>query len=151
MTTSDSALSDLAARLAGTDPSLSTSLRDILTAALQELIEAELTNLIGAAPGERSPERTALRNGHRPKLLSTPAGDVELVDRGLDGVKLVISDAHAGLIKVQVRSAARSGRVASPDVPLGRWRVRFDDVDVRSPMSVARRATVDSWRSPLKP
>ena len=25
-----------------------------------------------------SPERTALRNGHRPKLLSTPAGDVEV-------------------------------------------------------------------------
>jgi len=78
MTAHDSALSDLAARLAGTDPSLSTSLRDILAAALQELIEAELTTLIGAAPGERSPERTAQRNGHRPKLLSTPAGDVEI-------------------------------------------------------------------------
>jgi transposase-like protein len=71
MTTQDSALSDLAARLAGTDPSLSTSLRDILAAALQELIEAELTTLIGAAPGERTPERLAQRNGHRPKLLST--------------------------------------------------------------------------------
>src|SRR5688572_28277412 len=78
MTTADFALSDLAARLDGTDPSLSTSLRDILTAALQELIDAELTSLIGAAPDERSPERTALRNGHRPKLLSTPAGDVEV-------------------------------------------------------------------------
>lgn len=76
MTTHDSALSDLAARLAGADASLSTSLRDILTAALQELIEAELTGMIGAAPGERSPERIAQRNGHRPKLLSTPAGDV---------------------------------------------------------------------------
>jgi putative transposase len=78
MTSSESALSDLAARLAGTDASLSTSLRDILTAALQELIEAELTGAIGAAPGERTPERTAQRNGHRPKLLSTPAGDVEV-------------------------------------------------------------------------
>jgi putative transposase len=78
MTTHESALSDLAARLAGTDASLSTSLRDILTAALQELIEAELTATIGAAPGERAPERTAHRNGHRPKLLSTPAGDVEV-------------------------------------------------------------------------
>src|SRR5438445_11509792 len=78
MTSSESALSDLAARLAGTDPTLSTSLRDILTAALQELIEAKLTMVIGAAPGERSPERTALRNGHRPKLLSTPDGDGEV-------------------------------------------------------------------------
>ena len=74
MTTHESALSDLAARLAGTDPSLSTSLRDILAAALQELIEAELTSLIGAASGERTLERTALRNGHRPKLLSTGRG-----------------------------------------------------------------------------
>jgi transposase-like protein len=78
MTTHESALYDLAARLAGTDPSLSTSLRDILTVALQELIEAELTATIGAAPGERTPDRVAQRNGHRPKLLSTPAGDVEV-------------------------------------------------------------------------
>ena len=56
MTTHEFALSDLAARLLGTDASLSTSLRDILTVALQELIEAELTATIGAAPGERSPE-----------------------------------------------------------------------------------------------
>jgi putative transposase len=77
MTSSESALSALAARLAGTDASLSTSLRDILTVALQELIEAELTATIGAAPGERTPERSAQRNGHRPRLLSTPAGDVE--------------------------------------------------------------------------
>ena len=78
MTNHEFALSDLAARLAGTDASLSTALRDILAAALQELIESELTSAIGAAPGERTPDRSALRNGHRSKLLSTPAGDVEI-------------------------------------------------------------------------
>ncbi|MFT3851349.1 MAG: IS256 family transposase [Ilumatobacteraceae bacterium] len=78
MTTHEFALSDLAARLTGSDATLSTSLRDILAAAIQELIEAELTATIGAAPGEHTPERTALRNGHRPKLVSTPAGDVEV-------------------------------------------------------------------------
>src|SRR4051794_11447012 len=78
MTMYESAVSDLAERLAGTDASLSTALRDILAAALQELIEAELTAVIGAARGEHSPERRALRNGHRPKLVSTPAGDVEV-------------------------------------------------------------------------
>ena len=78
MTTYEFALSDLAARLAGTDASLSTSLRDILSVALQELIEAELTATIGAYPGERTSERVTQRNGHRPKLVSTPAGDVEL-------------------------------------------------------------------------
>ena len=78
MTAHEFALSDLAARLTGTDATLSTSLRDILTVALQELIEAELTATIGAAPGEHTSERVTHRNGHRPKLLSTPAGDVEL-------------------------------------------------------------------------
>jgi putative transposase len=78
MTTHEFAVSDLAARLVGTDATLATSLREILAAALQELIEVELTTTIGAAPGERTPERTAQRNGHRPKLLSTPAGDVEV-------------------------------------------------------------------------
>ena len=78
MTAHEFALSDLAARLAGTDASLSTALRDILSTALQELIEAELTTVIGAAPGEHTAERLALRNGHRPKLVSTPAGDVEV-------------------------------------------------------------------------
>jgi putative transposase len=31
----------------------------------QALIEAELTDKIGAAPHERCPDRTAQRNGHR--------------------------------------------------------------------------------------
>ena len=78
MTTHEFALSDLAPRLAGTDASLSTSLRDILTVALQGLIEAELTATIGAGPGERTTDRVTQRNGHRPKLISTPGGDVEI-------------------------------------------------------------------------
>jgi putative transposase len=78
MTMYESALSDLAERLAGSDATLTTSLRDIVAAALQELIEAELTATIGAEPGERTPSRLTQRNGHRPKLVSTPAGDVEV-------------------------------------------------------------------------
>jgi len=45
---------------------------------LQALIESEATELIGAEPHERSESRTNQRNGHRPRLLSTKAGDVEL-------------------------------------------------------------------------
>ena len=78
MTTYESALSELSSRLIGTDSTLTNSLSDILAAALQELIEAELTATIGAAPGERTDSRLAQRNGHRPKLLMTPAGDVDL-------------------------------------------------------------------------
>jgi putative transposase len=44
----------------------------------QALIEAELTDTIGAALHERSDTRTNLRNGHRTRILSTPAGDLEL-------------------------------------------------------------------------
>src|SRR3954462_12280542 len=44
----------------------------------QALIDAELTAVIGAGPWERSPDRTAQRNGSRPRVFSTPAGDLEL-------------------------------------------------------------------------
>ncbi len=44
----------------------------------QALIEAELTSVIGAEPHERTDNRLAQRNGHRPRTLSTTAGDLEL-------------------------------------------------------------------------
>src|SRR3954449_4662027 len=42
------------------------------------LIEAELTAVIGAGPHERTDTRTAQRNGHRSRTLTTTAGDPEL-------------------------------------------------------------------------
>ena len=53
-------------------------IRDSVRIALQELIEFEATEHIGAAPYERSADRTVERNGHRPRMLTTKAGDVEL-------------------------------------------------------------------------
>src|SRR5919112_2644917 len=44
----------------------------------QALIEAELTDTIGAALHERTDTRTAQRTGHRSRILSTTAGDLEL-------------------------------------------------------------------------
>jgi len=52
-------------------------IRDSVWVALQDLIEIEATERIGAAPFERTEGRTAERNGHRPRVLSTRAGDVE--------------------------------------------------------------------------
>src|ERR1700754_4879659 len=43
----------------------------------QELIEAKVTTAIGAPPYQRTFERTTDRNGHRERLLSTTAGDLE--------------------------------------------------------------------------
>jgi putative transposase len=44
----------------------------------QALIEAELTAVIGAGPNERTESRTGQRNGHRQRVLTTTAGDLEL-------------------------------------------------------------------------
>lgn len=44
----------------------------------QALIEAELTSVIGAEPHERTNARSGQRNGHRPRTLSTTAGDLQL-------------------------------------------------------------------------
>ncbi len=49
-----------------------------LAAIYQALIEAELTSVFGAEPHERSDARTAQRNGHRPRILATTSGDLEL-------------------------------------------------------------------------
>jgi transposase-like protein len=53
-------------------------MRRSLEFVLQALIEAEATEVIGAAPYERTSSRATQRNGHRARLLSTKAGDVEL-------------------------------------------------------------------------
>src|SRR5579862_1133984 len=52
--------------------------REAVRLVCQELIEAEATAHIGAGLYERSETRTTERNGHRPKTLSTKAGDIEL-------------------------------------------------------------------------
>ena len=76
MTTPDSALNALSASLTAVDSPLAANLAEIVTDAIQELIEAELSARIGAEPNERSAARSNLRNGHRDKLVSTPAGDI---------------------------------------------------------------------------
>jgi putative transposase len=48
----------------------------LVAGALQALIECEATAVIGAAPHERTGSRTTQRNGHRPKTITTAAGDV---------------------------------------------------------------------------
>lgn len=76
MALEESALSDLAAALrAGDGVNL---INEAVRLVLQELIEAEATAVIGAGRYERTAERITERNGHRPRLLATQAGDVEL-------------------------------------------------------------------------
>ncbi|MYB24014.1 MAG: IS256 family transposase [Acidimicrobiia bacterium] len=52
--------------------------REAVELVLQELIEAEATEAIGAGRYERTDARVTARNGHRARLLATRAGDVNL-------------------------------------------------------------------------
>ena len=76
MALSQSALLDLLDALNASDGV--EMVRTAVQVMLQELIEAEATAVIGAGPHERSQARVVQRNGHRPRTLSTTAGDLEL-------------------------------------------------------------------------
>jgi putative transposase len=76
MAMDQSALLDLLAQLKLTD--VTDRIRVATETLYQELIDAEATAFIGAGPFERNADRTALRNGTRPRTLSTTAGDLDL-------------------------------------------------------------------------
>ena len=76
MALDESAVSDLLDALTtgeGTD-----LVRELAQWALQQLIEVEASAKIGAGAWERTDARTTHRNGHRPRVLSTKAGDLQL-------------------------------------------------------------------------
>ena len=76
MTLSQSALSELLdAFRAGDGVDL---IRESVRLVLQELIEAEAAEVIGAGRYERTGTRVTERNGSRPRLVATQAGDVGL-------------------------------------------------------------------------
>ena len=54
-------------------------LRQIVERVLQELLEAEMTEHIGAAPYERAENRNGHRNGHKPRTLRTRVGTLNLL------------------------------------------------------------------------
>lgn len=76
MALDQSALLDLLGQLKLTD--VSDRIRTATETLYQQLIEAEATAFIGAAPFQRSEARTTQRNGSRPRTLTTTAGDLNL-------------------------------------------------------------------------
>ena len=76
MALDQSALLDVLEALKGAD--VEDRIKQAATTIYQALIEAELSSVIGAGPHERSDARTAQRNGHRPKTVTTTAGDLQL-------------------------------------------------------------------------
>ena len=76
MALDESALPELLAALrAGDGVDL---IRDAVRLVMQELIELEATDHIGAGRYERSESRLTDRNGSRSRLLATQAGDIGL-------------------------------------------------------------------------
>jgi putative transposase len=53
-------------------------LRESVRPVVQELMEAEGSELIGAEHGERKEDRATWRNGYRPRRWDTRAGELEL-------------------------------------------------------------------------
>jgi transposase-like protein len=72
----DARVADLIGRLG--DGDTKDLFRRLLERGMQDLVDAELTTAIGAGPHERTDSRVNQRNGARTRLLSTPAGDIEL-------------------------------------------------------------------------
>ena len=61
-------------------------LRGLVQGALQAILEAEMTAHLGAARYERAEGRTGYRNGHKPRILKTRVGTLELrVPQDRDG------------------------------------------------------------------
>jgi putative transposase len=76
MALDQSALLEMLDMLRGAD--VEERIKQAATTIYQALIEAELSASIGAGRHERTDARTGQRNGHRPKTVSTTAGDLRL-------------------------------------------------------------------------
>lgn len=79
MATPHSAVSTLIQKLLD-DPDVAHNdmFRELMQAGLQDLVNAEASATIGAAPYERTTTRTTRRNGTRTKKISTTSGDVDI-------------------------------------------------------------------------
>ena len=72
---------------------------------MQDLIEAEATEVIGAERWERTIDRIAHRNGHRPRVLSTKAGDLEL--RIPSSIEVRSSPRSSSLVAASIKRCMR--------------------------------------------
>ena len=73
-------------------------IREAVRVALQDLIELEATEVIGAARYERSETRTTERNGSRRRVPTAKAGDVQHVE-GLPSVLVRPSVGHRKVVQ----------------------------------------------------
>jgi transposase-like protein len=77
MPTSNRAATELAPLLDGS--SAGELIPELVRHGLQQLIELEVAAVLGAERHERSEDRLGYRNGYRPRVLTTQAGDIDLL------------------------------------------------------------------------
>jgi hypothetical protein len=87
-------------------------LRESLRWVVQQLMEAEVSELIGAEHGERSEARLTHRNGYRPRSWATRAGEIELAIPS--SVAAPISRASSS--DVSAHSRRGQGRTSPPSM-----------------------------------
>jgi transposase-like protein len=90
-------------------------IRDAVRYVFQELIESEATAAIGAERYERTEGRVTERNGHRVRLVSTKAGDVELAIPKLRKASFFPSPSRESVIFRHVRLRPIGGRHRSEE------------------------------------
>src|SRR6266849_5841440 len=101
----------------GADPNF---LRDGVQLLAQELMDAEVTDLVGAEPHQRTTGRTTYRNGYRDREWDTRVGTLELqIPKLRQGTYfpslLEPRRRHERAVGVTYSSAGRLLGVASPD------------------------------------
>jgi hypothetical protein len=97
--------------------------RESVRMVMQELIEAEATEKIGAARYERIDTRITERNGSRDRLLATQAGDVELriPNCAAGRTSRSSSSRAAASTRPSAQSSWRPTSAASPPGPSTTW------------------------------
>lgn len=55
------------------------AMKQLMESILNQMLEAQVTEVVGAAPYERSEDRTCYRNGTRPRQMKTRIGTLELL------------------------------------------------------------------------
>jgi Transposase, Mutator family len=126
--------------------------RQAVETVYQALIEAELTDTIGAALHERSEHRTNLRNGDRTRILSTTTGDLELRIPKLRAgsfypasrAEAQITDCDTVLGADRLRITAGQQDVSVLGTPLGVGGRRIRERALRSPYVVTCAASAAS-------
>jgi hypothetical protein len=102
--------------------------RDAVALVARELMEAEISEEVGAERGEVSRERLSHRNGYRSRPWETRVGEIELLRADFDRRRVGITDSercglawayHSSARRAQRWGFARPGRGRNGLVPAG--------------------------------